>query len=206
MRVMPEYAYRDHEPAFTARYIWPVVRRAIAQHAPAAKRVFELGCGNGANARRLANDGFEVVAVDPSQSGIALAKQHESDKLRFEIGSTADDLGARFGTFPIVLSLEVIEHCPSATEYMHAFRSVLAPGGIGIISTPYHGYLKNLALVATGRFDHHFDPLWEGGHVKFFTRAKLAQLFTANGFERFEFHRVGRIPPLAKSVVAVVFG
>ncbi|HEV7765457.1 MAG TPA: hypothetical protein VGQ76_10680 [Thermoanaerobaculia bacterium] len=81
---------------------------------------------------------------------------------------------------------------------------MLAPGGIGIISTPYHGYLKNLAVVASGRFDRHFDPLWEGGHLKFFTLAKLHELFEESGFTRYELHRVGRVPLLAKSVLAVI--
>ena len=154
----------------------------------------------------LAKQGYSITGVDPSESGIAIAKQYESDQLRFAVGSTADDLGARYGTFPVVLSLEVIEHCPSPREFMQAFRSVLAPGGIGVISTPYHGYLKNLLVVAAGRFDHHFDPLWEGGHLKFFTLDKLRTLFGEFGFERPEFHRVGRIPALAKTTVAVLRG
>jgi 2-polyprenyl-6-hydroxyphenyl methylase/3-demethylubiquinone-9 3-methyltransferase len=77
---------------------------------------------------------------------------------------------------PVVISLEVIEHCPSSREFIRAFRSVLQPGGLGMFSTSYHGYWKNLALVASGHFDSHFDPLWEGGHLKFFTLAKLREL------------------------------
>ena len=199
-----EYRYNDDQPTFTNAYLWPALRRLLARHAPPPQRVFELGCGNGSTARMLAADGYSVVAVDPSATGIEIAKQSASDRLRFELGSTSEDLGARFGTFPVVVSLEVIEHCPSAHEYMRAFRSVLAPGGIGIISTPYHGYLKNLLVVASGKFDHHFDPLWEGGHLKYFTQAKLEELFTKNDLRRHEFHRVGRVPALAKSIIAVV--
>lgn len=76
---------------------------------------------------------------------------------------------------------------------------------MGIISTPYHGYLKNLAVIAAGRFDHHFDPLWEGGHLKFFSVPKLRELFIDAGFDRYEFHRIGRVPILAKSTLAVVY-
>jgi hypothetical protein len=75
---------------------------------------------------------------------------------------------------------------------------------VGILSTPYHGYLKNLALVASGHFDRHFDPLWEGGHLRFFTIRKLVTLFEEFGFQRYEFHRIGRVPVLAKSVLAVI--
>jgi hypothetical protein len=37
-----------------------------------------------------------------------------------------------------------------------------------IITTPYHGYLKNIALSVSVKFDHHVNPLWDGGHIKFF--------------------------------------
>lgn len=87
---------------------------------------------------------------------------------------------------------------------MRTFSSLLAPGGLGIISTPYHGYVKNLAVIALGGFDHHFNPLWEGGHLKFFTIRKLRELFIEYGFTTPEFHRVGRVPIVAKSVMAVI--
>jgi 2-polyprenyl-6-hydroxyphenyl methylase/3-demethylubiquinone-9 3-methyltransferase len=201
---MPEYAYSDEGPTWSNAYLWPPVLRELRRFVPSPQAVFELGCGNGSAARMLASEGYSVTGVDPSESGIEIAKCHENAHLTFEVGSTADDLAARFGQFPVVISLEVIEHCPSAREFMHSFASLLAPGGVGLISTPYHGYLKNLAVVALGGFDRHFNPLWEGGHLKFFTEATLRELFTETGFARQEFHRIGRIPPLAKSTFAVI--
>lgn len=38
-------------------------------------RVLELGCGNGRNSNYLANNGFEVDAVDFSETAIAIAKE-----------------------------------------------------------------------------------------------------------------------------------
>lgn len=203
---MSEYKYSSDEPVWSNDYLWPPLLALLKRHAPAPRALFELGCGNGATARMLADHGYTVTAVDPSSSGIAVAKPYESERLRFEIGSTAEDLGARFGQFPVVISMEVIEHCPSARDFMTCFRSLLAPGGIGILSTPYHGYLKTLAVVASGRFDSHFDPLWEGGHLKFFTIRKLRALFDELGFTSYELHRIGRVPIFAKSVIAVARG
>lgn len=201
---MPEYAYSSAKESWGDAYLWPTVLRELQRWAPAPSRIFELGCGNGGTARSLEQHGYSVVGVDPSQSGIALAGQFASANLRFEVGSTAEDLAERFGRFRAVISLEVIEHCASPREFMRVFASLIEPGGVGILSTPYHGYLKNLALAVSGRFDRHFDPLWETGHLRFFSIDKLRSLFEEFGFTHHEFHRVGRIPPLAKSVVAVI--
>jgi hypothetical protein len=55
---------------------WPALRRILADGVAEGrtKRVFDLGCGNGATARVLAAEGFEVVGVDSSPEGIAHAR------------------------------------------------------------------------------------------------------------------------------------
>jgi 2-polyprenyl-6-hydroxyphenyl methylase/3-demethylubiquinone-9 3-methyltransferase len=76
-------------------------------------------------------------------------------------------------------------------------------GGTAILSTPYHGYLKNLLIALTGRYDQHHNPLWKHGHIKFWSIDTLQTLLKESGFVDVRFERVGRIPPLAKSVIAV---
>jgi 2-polyprenyl-3-methyl-5-hydroxy-6-metoxy-1,4-benzoquinol methylase len=200
VRFLPlDYGYNSPEAA----WIEDIARAMLDELPPPPRRVMELGCGNGYVARLLRDRGYDVTAVDPSESGIAIARQFESDRLRFHIASTSEDLAARFGTFQVVISLEVIEHCLSANEFLSRFAAMLEPDGVGVISTPYHGYLKNLALAVSGRFDRHFDPLWEGGHVRFFSIATMTRLCEAHGLTP-SFRRVGRIPPLAKSMIVTV--
>jgi 2-polyprenyl-3-methyl-5-hydroxy-6-metoxy-1,4-benzoquinol methylase len=168
---------------------------------PPPARILDIGCGNGATARFLSNHGYTVTGIDTSSSGVSIARQ-ESPSCRFEVASVYDDnLSERFGRFDAVVSLEVIEHCPDSFAFMHAVHASLNEGGIAVLSTPYHALLKNLLIVLSGRFDSHFDPLWVGGHLKFFSVPALRRLLQATGFEPVTFARVGRLPPLAKSVV-----
>lgn len=74
---------------------------------------------------------------------------------------------------------------------------------MAIISTPYHGYWKNLALALSGKMDAHFTALWDHGHIKFWSIDTLRRLLQEAGFAEIRFLRVGRIPPLAKSMIAV---
>jgi 2-polyprenyl-6-hydroxyphenyl methylase/3-demethylubiquinone-9 3-methyltransferase len=197
-----EYRYDSSEAKFTSAYLWPRLVATLWELAPPPRRVFEIGCGNGSTAGIL---GYEVTGIDASTSGIEIAQQ-AVPQAQFAVASVYDDLAARFGRFPVVVSLEVIEHCEHSRAFMRTFRALLEPGGTGILSTPYHGYWKNLAVIASGKFDHHFDPLWEGGHLKFFSTNTLDRLFRETGFERYSFHRLGRVPALAKSVMAVLRG
>jgi 2-polyprenyl-6-hydroxyphenyl methylase/3-demethylubiquinone-9 3-methyltransferase len=103
----------------------------------------------------------------------------------------------------VVISLEVIEHVYDPRSFVRAILSCVQPGGVAILSTPYHGYLKNLALALSGRMDRHFTALWDHGHIKFWSIATLDVLLREVGFRSVSFLRVGRIPWFAKSMIAV---
>jgi 2-polyprenyl-3-methyl-5-hydroxy-6-metoxy-1,4-benzoquinol methylase len=105
--------------------------------------------------------------------------------------------------FDVVVSTEVIEHLFSPHLLPIYARGALKQGGYLIITTPYHGYLKNLALAILNKWDHHHTALWHGGHIKFWSRATLTQLLTENGFQVVDFSGVGRLPYLWKSMVLV---
>lgn len=194
--------YTDSRPTFANPILWPVVTRELDRLGLTDKRVFDLGCGNGATADMLHRRGFDAVGVDPSPSGIEQAKR-AFPELRLELGSTDDDLAARYGTFPVIVSLEVIEHCYSPRRFAQVSFELLQRGGTLILSTPYHGYLKNLAISLLDKWDSHHTVLWEGGHIKFFSPATLRTVLAEQGFVDIRFVRVGRIPPLAMSMIAI---
>jgi 2-polyprenyl-3-methyl-5-hydroxy-6-metoxy-1,4-benzoquinol methylase len=199
-------AYRHSlgEQSCAHAYLMPAVYAELEalRSAGAAARVFDLGCGNGSVAASLHDRGWDVAGVDPSQEGIANANQ-AWPHLRLETGSAYDDLAARFGRFPMVVSLEVVEHVYAPRNYARTLFDLLEPGGTAIVSTPYHGYLKNLALALSGKMDAHFTALWDHGHIKFWSIETLTKLLDEAGFMNIRFHRVGRVPQLAKSMIAV---
>ncbi|MES2450816.1 MAG: class I SAM-dependent methyltransferase [Pseudomonadota bacterium] len=197
---LQNYAYEDSESAHTHSYLFPTLLKILAER-PVGP-IFELGCGNGTTAAMLAKRGYKVAGVDPSISGMEIA-QRQYPECRLELGSSEEDLRARFGTFDTLLSLEVAEHVYSPRRYARVIGQLLEPGGIAIISTPYHSYLKNLALAASGKMESHFTALWEGGHIKFWSRSTIATLFDTAGFDEIGFYRVGRVPVLAKSMISV---
>lgn len=197
------YHYRHGEPSHTKSYLWPIVRDVIEAHPFSARRAFDLGCGNGATASFLAGFGFDVTGVDPSTSGIEIAKKSHA-KARFHVASTGDDLAKEFGTFPLVVSLEVASFVLDPALFAARIYELLESGGVAVVSTPYHGYLKNLVLSLTNRWDRHLDPFWAGSLVRFFSMKSYRRLWAEAGFRDIRIVRVGRVPPLAKAMVAIL--
>lgn len=167
------------------------------------RKILDLGCGRGEFAAALAEKGYAVTGVDASHKGIQEAKRMYPHLELFE-ATAYDDLANRFGRFPVVTSLDVVEHVYLPRRFAACIYSLLEEGGAAIISTPYHGYLKNLALAVTGKMDSHFSALWDHGHIKFWSRRTLRKLLLEAGFSSVEFRYVGGIPPcLARSMIAI---
>lgn len=196
------YIWNNAERTDAHDFILPELMRILSRirHPSRGCRILDLGCGNGSISAYLASHGWIVTGVDPSTDGIRQAKKSYPD-VNFYHGSAYDDLAQIHGTFPIVISLEVIEHVYSPREFARTVKKCLEPGGVAIISTPYHSYLKNLALALSGRMDAHFTALWDHGHIKFWSTKTISALLSEADLHIDSITRVGRVPALAKSMI-----
>jgi 2-polyprenyl-3-methyl-5-hydroxy-6-metoxy-1,4-benzoquinol methylase len=191
------YRWRSAAPTCAHAYLWPAVQRMLAAGVAQgrARRAFDLGCGNGATARALSAEGWQVAGVDPSQEGVAYGR---ASGLDLHVGSGYDDLATAFGRWPFVLCFEVVEHVYFPHRLARALFDLCEPAGLAIVSTPYHGYCKNLALsLVPGAWDRHHHPLSDHGHIKFWSERTLRALLAGAGFKSVRFRRLGRIPALA---------
>ena len=184
--ILQDYRYESTAPTCANTYLWPVLTDILAKNPLLERRAFDLGCGNGATANMLFERGYDVTGIDLSESGIALARK-SFPHVKLHIGNVYDDLAETYGQFPLVVSLEVIEHCFDPRRFAKTFYNLIAPGGVGVLSTPYHGYWKNLALAVAGKWDGHLTALWDGGHVKFFSIHTLGELLPEAGFDDIRF-------------------
>jgi 2-polyprenyl-3-methyl-5-hydroxy-6-metoxy-1,4-benzoquinol methylase len=194
-------SYANTETSPSAACLLPLLQRVLADCPPRGATV-DLGCGNGALTALLGRPGWRATGIDVSPSGIRFAREAHPD-IEFILADAAGPLvGLAPNSFDLVTSIEVIEHLPEPRKLArNAFR-LLRPGGLAVFTTPYHGYWKNLALAATGRMDAHFTALWDGGHVKFWSRKTLAELLREAGFTALRFYGAGRLPYFWKSLVA----
>jgi 2-polyprenyl-3-methyl-5-hydroxy-6-metoxy-1,4-benzoquinol methylase len=170
----------------------------LVERLEGVKSVCDLGCGNGHITGRLAEAGFQVTGVDASASGIAIA-QRSYPKVEFVEALIDRELSV--GQFDLVVSSDVIEHMYRPSDLLEAAVAQLKPGGQILLGTPYHGYLKNLVLAASGKMDAHFSALHDGGHIKFFSVRSLSKLMESHGFKDLSFTFYGRAPWIWKNMI-----
>jgi len=125
--------------------------------------ILDAGCGNGYIANKLHALGHTVTGIDQSKDGIKIAKQSYPDVEWYNY-SVYDDLTSISGDgFDVIVSSEVIEHLYNPKEFLLNMRKYLNDDGVIILTTPYHGYIKNLALSVFNAWDKHHTVDWVGG-------------------------------------------
>lgn len=202
---VPQYEYVQSGEISSNSYLLPVLRDCLRD---CKQPMLDLGCGNGWIARQLIDSGMNVYGVDASASGVQIANNAALGRF-FQLDVQSGHLPPELASisFNTVISTEVIEHLYDPRRFVDFAKLILGKngrvGGKLIITTPYHGYLKNLMLALTGHMDVHFTALWDGGHIKFFSRSTLEKLLVERGFLIERFEGAGRLPYLWKSMVIV---
>jgi 2-polyprenyl-3-methyl-5-hydroxy-6-metoxy-1,4-benzoquinol methylase len=204
IKISSEYQYNSSNLDHTYNYLTsPLLAMLPPSVNTSADKIsiLDLGCGNGSFSNILDQLGYDVVGVEESDSGIAIAKEYYPG-CQF-INASIYDLpyDKLESNFDVVISVEVIEHLFDPKQLIRAAKKCVKPGGTIVITTPYHGYWKNLVLALFGKMDSHFTVLWDVGHIKFFSVPTLTQLLEIEGLTDIQFQFAGRFPYLWKSML-----
>lgn len=180
-------------------YLWPKLKSFLPKQP--GLRILDLGCGQGHLSHLMAQEGFQVVGVDLAGSSIRTAiKRHP--ECRFIQADILDLPYKQIGLpVDVVVSMEVIEHLFHPGELIKAARKCLHSQGRLILSTPYHGYLKNLGTSLLNKWDGHWNVSADGWHIKFFSKRTLSRLLEQEGFINIRFQYAGRLPWFWKSII-----
>lgn len=90
-------------------------------------RVLEVGCGTGQLTRRLASEGFDLVAIDIGPAMVARARGHVGESARFEVVAF-EDFAAPDDSIALVVSATAFHWVDPDVGFAKAAR-LLRPGG-----------------------------------------------------------------------------
>ena len=169
------YAEFDAAPTSTHSRIVDLV--------PKGARVLEFGCATGYMSqvlRERLDCSVTGIEIDPEAARVA-----EAHCERVIVGDAEHlDFDELFGDgqFDVVLFADVLEHLKEPAAILRRIRPFIAVDGAVIASIPNvaHGSVR-LALLA-GQFQYRERGLLDAGHVRFFTRDSVQDLFEETGY------------------------
>jgi SAM-dependent methyltransferase len=139
-------AYDESLPAHVVEHYLTKRTRFVLEHCPRG-RVLDVGCGTGLLATRLADAGYEVTGVDPSEGMLEIlaAQTSEVDA----VSGSATSLPFPDDSFDVVLSVAVMHHIADAADVRQTLFEmvrVAKPSGRVLVwdHNPRNPYWKNL--------------------------------------------------------------
>lgn len=194
-----DYGWTSSAYPLSQQHVHDAVMKILLAGGPCS--VLDLGCGNGVLAGRLLAAGCKVIGVDIDSKGVEIAaRTYPAGKFlcqEFSVDCYIDP-GIQFDA---IVASEVIEHLYDPRMLLRCARRNLKTSGILVLTTPYHGWLKNVAISFAGKWDSHHQPGHVGGHIKFWSLSSLRQLLESQGFFIRHWSGTGRFPYLWKSMV-----
>jgi 2-polyprenyl-3-methyl-5-hydroxy-6-metoxy-1,4-benzoquinol methylase len=147
-----------------------------------ARRILDVGCGQGCFAARLKSErGPEIwgIELDPIAAGMAaerLDRVLTGDALA--LAPTLPD-----GHFDCVVLNDVLEHLLSPETLLSLLRPKLAAGGVVVASIPNVRHFPELWRLVVGADWHYEDEgILDRTHLRFYTRRSMRRLFADAGY------------------------
>ena len=117
-----------------------VYRAIVRRYAP--QSILDVGCAQATLAMLLAEDGYRVTAVDIRKPFLEYAQtRYERGDVRFLDANIVDH--PDLGLFDLVFGNQIIEHLVYPAEFLETLAHYAKPGGIIVVSTPNHDYVRS---------------------------------------------------------------
>lgn len=129
--------------------------------------IFDIGGGNGFVSLGLKNSGYNVVLVEPGQSGALNAKRRG---IKTVICATTDSAQFKPHTLSAIGLFDVIEHIEDDVTFLKSLHKLIKPGGRLYATVPAYPFMWS-------------DEDVSAGHFKRYTAKSIRRVLETAGFE-----------------------
>jgi SAM-dependent methyltransferase len=172
-RLFSEYVYFSSFSDALTRHARDHAERLIAQRQLTSQNlVVEIASNDGYMLRNFVSAGIPVLGIDPARNIARVAEERGiPTRCEFFGARVADGIVADGMRADVILANNVIAHIPDINGVMAGIRTLLKPGGVFVMETPY---VKDLIDQLE------FDTIYHE-HLFYYSLTALETLFRANG-------------------------
>lgn len=151
----------------------------------AGKSALDIGCGAGLMTEPLARMGAITTGIDAAPENIAAAASHaQAGGLTIDYRAmSVEALAATGARFDLITCLEVIEHVAGRDSFFAGLASLLAPGGLAILSTPNRTAASWAVLIGGAEMVLRSIPRGAHDWNRFMTPDELAEALVHAGLQ-----------------------
>jgi SAM-dependent methyltransferase len=143
------------------------------------RRVLDVGCGAGALGRSLKTLGHEVTGVELVPAAAEVARRWLDHVEVFDIEAQAWPF--RANAFDAIVFADILEHLLDPWRVLREATTFLTDGGYVIASVPNVQNWDVLRRLAFGHWSYRNRGILDSGHLRFFTRQSIRELFEQAG-------------------------
>ncbi len=123
---------------------------AAIRRFPPVGPILDVGGGNGYVSRRIIDEGFDAILLEPGPTGAINAKTKR--RLPEVICAKLEDVPFPAGVLSAVGMFDVLEHIEDHEAMVHQLQRLLTPGGLLYLTVPAHQWLWSLSDVTAQHF------------------------------------------------------
>jgi SAM-dependent methyltransferase len=150
-----------------------------------ARRVLELGCGEGAFAAayRARNPAAHYAGIEVHAPSAAVAEPRMDRLLLGDFEAMDDDEVCGGEPFDLIVMGDVLEHMADADRVLARLNGLLADDGLLLVSVPNVAHWTALFHLINGRWPAQDSGLFDRTHLRFFTLQSLTEALERAGLK-----------------------